>query len=137
MPGAEGFFCHITPVNFPSEHNRTVLANAPSNNDIVYSLTHLPDDNFKLYKITISTGAYDDRSASLTEFPERGDLEAQGGYNMVLGVKPDDEDFLLLGLTNLFRSRDGFATKPDSTDPNAEADVFIGGYNNTYFFFDY
>jgi hypothetical protein len=130
--GEIGSWVEITPDNFPDVHNRTVLAVTPSNSDIVYSLTHLPGDNFKLYKITLSTGAYEDRSANLTEFPQRGVLEAQGGYNMVLAVKPDNEDFLILGLTNLFRSRDGFATKPE---PGDEADVFIGGYNNNYFFY--
>ena len=130
--GESNSWVNITPSNFPASHNRTVLAIAPSNNDIVYSLTHLPDNSFKFYKITISSGAYEDRSANLTEFPQRGDLDAQGGYNMVLGVKPDDENFVLLGLTNLFRSRDGFATKPG---PEDEADVFIGGYNNNYFFY--
>jgi hypothetical protein len=130
--GAAGSWTDITPSNFPTNHDRTVLAIAPSNDDIVYSLTLLPDGSFKFYKITISTGAYEDRSTNLTEFPERGDLNAQNGYNMVLGVKPDDENFVLLGLTNLFRSRDGFATKPDLQD---EADVFIGGYNNADFFY--
>jgi hypothetical protein len=130
--GASGSWTNITPSNFPPNHDRTVLAIAPSNDDIVYSLTLLPDGSFKFYKITISSGAYEDRSANLTEFPDRGVLEAQSGYNMVLGVKPDDENFVLLGLTNLFRSRDGFATKPDQND---EADVFIGGYNNNEFFY--
>jgi hypothetical protein len=130
--GAGGSWTNITPSNFPTSHNRTVLAIAPSNDNIVYSMTHLPDGSIKFYKITISTGIYEDRSNNLTEFPERGGLEAQGGYNMVLGVKPDDENFVLLGLTNLFRSRDGFDTKPGQDD---EADVFIGGYNNTSFFY--
>jgi hypothetical protein len=130
--GSIGTWIDITPSNFPNSHNRTVLAIAPSNNDIVYSMTLLPNGSIKFYTISISNGAYEDRSANLTEFPERGDLEAQGGYNMVLGVKPDDENFVLLGLTNLFRSRDGFATKPDQSD---EADVFIGGYNNNEFFY--
>ncbi len=133
--GVSGSWTEITPTNFPSNHRRTVLAIAPSNNDIVYSLTHLPDGSFKFYKITISTGVYEDRSANLTEFTggkNLGDLNAQRGYNMVLGVKPDDENFVLLGLTNLFRSRDGFATKPGQQD---EADVFIGGYNNIHFYY--
>jgi hypothetical protein len=130
--GESGSWTNITPSNFPRTYNRTVLAIAPSNNGIVYSMTVLPDGNIKFYKITISSGASEDRSANLTEFPERGILEAQSGYNMVLGVKPDDENFVLLGLTNLFRSRDGFATKPTEQD---EADVFIGGYNNTHFFY--
>lgn len=133
--GASGSWTDITPANFPSTHLRTVLAIAPSNNDIVYSLTHLSDDSLKFYKITISTGVYEDRSANLTEFTggkNLGDLNAQRGYNMVLGVKPDDENFVLLGLTNLFRSRDGFATKPGQQD---EADVFIGGYNNIHFYY--
>jgi hypothetical protein len=130
--GQSGSWTEITPSNFPSTHRRTVLTVAPSNNDIVYSLTNLDDGSFKFYKISISTGAYEDRSANLTEFPERGELNAQHGYNMVLSVKPDDENFVLLGLSNLFRSRDGFATKPTQQD---EADVFIGGYNNTHFFY--
>jgi hypothetical protein len=131
--GSAGSWVEITPDYLKNNNNdRTVLAVAPSNNDILYSLTVLPSGEMKFFKISISTGASEDRSDNLTEYPERGDLEAQGGYNMVLGVKPDDENFVLIGLTNLFRSRDGFATKPG---PEDEADVFIGGYNNNNFFY--
>jgi hypothetical protein len=133
--GVVNSWTDITPDYLKNNNNnRTVLAIAPSNNDILYSLTLLPTGELKFYKIIISTGVNEDRSGNLTEFPERGALEAQGGYNMVLGVKPDDENFVLLGLTNLFRSRNGFATKPGQED---EADVFIGGYHNNDIFFYY
>ena len=121
---------NITPNTFPAEHQRSVLAIAPSNADAAYILTYDGFDDtaeaMYFHKITLSTGASDDRSANLPNFDVdevNGIINTQGSYNMAIAVKPDDEDLVLVGGTSLFRSRDGFATAPDDLN-----DTWIGGY---------
>jgi hypothetical protein len=55
-----------------------------------------------------------------------GNFNPQNGYNMVVAVKPDDPNIVLLGGTNLYRTLDRFATYPGNFDLN-----WIGGYNIT------
>ena len=118
---------NITPVSFPASHGRSVLALAPSNQDICYVLTSTGDGkrtNVKFHKITVSTGASVERSANIPDFGNPiGFMDLQGNYNMVIIVKPDDENFVLIGGTVLFRSTDGFATTPASENAG-----WVGGY---------
>jgi len=126
----------ITPATFPSTHHRSLLAVAPSNPDIVYALTFtgqsLNDgrEDMRFHKINLATGVAEDRSANL---PRYGGMPAFGAaihawfnFCMVLAVKPDDENFVIIGGTTLFRSRDGFATPPSG----ARNQTHIGGYAN-------
>ena len=118
----------ITPDTFPDEHQRSVLAIAPSNPDAAYVLTYDGFDDTAeamfFHKITLSTGASDDRSANLPDLGDNGFVDTQGSYNMALAVKPDDENLVLVGGTSLFRSRDGFATTADQLTEH-----WIGGYS--------
>jgi hypothetical protein len=119
----------ITPGTFPTTHQRTVLAAAPSDANTVYALTNTGQlvnskEDVRFHKITVSTGASVDRSANLPDFGGRGDFNTQSNYNMVVAVKPDDANFVIIGVTNLFRSTDGFATK--SSD---QYYTWIGGYH--------
>jgi hypothetical protein len=129
----------ITPASFPSEHERSVLATAPSNADILYVLTFTGNqdanevDDIRFHKITVSTGASEDRSNNLPNFgtsDTEGVLKTQFNYNFVCEVKPNDPNFVLIGLTNLFRSRDGFATAPAD-----KYDTWIGGYHEADFIY--
>lgn len=119
----------ITPSSFPHSHERSVLALAPSNPDILYVLTFTGDidhndrDDVRFHKIDISTGQSEDRSGNLPDFGREGFVHTQHNYNMIVAVKPDDEDHVLVGATSLFRSRDGFAVKPIDL-----YDSWIGGY---------
>lgn len=109
---------------FPATTSRSVIAVSPSNPDVAYLLTQ--NDPPLFFKVNLATEAFEDRSANLPEFDATGgDIDFQHGYNMVVAVKPDDEDFVLIAGTSLFRSRDGFATMP--TD---RQDTWIGGYNS-------
>jgi hypothetical protein len=129
---------------FPDPYNltyrRTVVALSASNPDIAYLLTDLGAElepntrsDVRLFKLTISTGTYEDRSANIPNFiagpgnwegtTNVGGYNTQGGYNMAIAVHPTDENHVVIGGTNLFRSRDGFATLV--TDA---ADGWIGGY---------
>lgn len=123
---------NITPSSFPSTYQRTVLAFAPSDPTVAYSLTYTGKkvsghDDMRFYKYTISgtSASAVDRSANLPEFGGQvGDFE-QGNYNMLVAVKPDDPNFVLVGSTNLYRSTDGFATAANNVSAN-----WIGGYSN-------
>ena len=133
---------NITPNTFPSLHYRSVIGVAPSNNDIVYVITTNHEqigekyEDIRFHKINISTGASEDRSANMPIFPDPwgGEkwFDTQGSYNMTLAVKPDDENFIVIGATNLYRSTNGFSSKPN----NAKLD-WIGGYGYTQISFDY
>jgi hypothetical protein len=120
---------NITPTTFPAAHERTVVATAPSDADVVYTLTNTGalvggKEDIRFHKITISSGASVDRSANLPDYGGTGNFNTQGNYNMVVAVKPDDPNFVILGVTNLFRSTDGFATTPSD-----EYYTWIGGYH--------
>ncbi|MCX6152014.1 MAG: PKD domain-containing protein [Ignavibacteriales bacterium] len=132
---------NITPNNFPQSHYRSVLAFAPSNTNVFYSFTNTGNvdakgrEDVRFYKLNFGTGAAEDRTSNLPDFSAQGGvaekngfLTTQGNYDMVLAVKPDDENFILIAGTCLFRTTDGFATKP--TDMK---NTWIGGYNTVTF----
>lgn len=114
---------NITPDNYDSP-SRAMVAFAPSNNDVAYLWTDFGSST-SFYKINVADGTSEDRTENLPQFPEPvGQINTQGSYNMILAVKPDDENFVLFGATDLYRSRDGFATPADN-----ESENWIGGYD--------
>jgi len=132
---------NITPETFPNTHQRTVLSIAPSDNKVFYSYTQKgagdnTNQGISFHKFTLNsagddTASTEDRSANLPDFGNPvGGINTQGGYNMILAVKPDNPDFVLLGATNLFRSEDGFATPPAGNTPTEKDKFWIGGYAN-------
>ncbi|OQX99938.1 MAG: hypothetical protein B6I20_09490 [Bacteroidetes bacterium 4572_117] len=59
-----------------------------------------------------------------------GDFDSQQSYDLLIKVKPDDENFVVIGGINLYRSTDGFTTTENTS--------WIGGYsplNDTYDFY--
>jgi hypothetical protein len=121
----------ISPSFIPSDYRRIVIGLAPSNENIVYFLGTDNDGDIHFWKYTYisgngsgSGGNWENRSANIpvtTEDKSDG-LNAQGGYNLVCKVKPDDENVVFAGGTNLFRSDNGFA--------NSSKVYWIGGYSN-------
>jgi photosystem II stability/assembly factor-like uncharacterized protein len=131
----------ITPAIFPTKFNRIVMGIAPSNENVIYFLAETPGSghaglNFKkdtvwgsIWKYTYLSGdgsgaggKWEDRSANLPSLGGSfGDYNPQSSYDMHATVKPDDENVLFIGGTNLYRSNDGFATP---------SGVWIGGYRN-------
>jgi hypothetical protein len=112
----------ITPANFPASTGRIVFGTAPSNPNILYVfisvVSNTPNMNLhQLWKYTesLSGTLWENRAANLPS-----DLSTQTGYDQLVHVKPDDENFVLIGGTNLYRSTDGFATSAKTTT--------IGGY---------
>lgn len=126
----------VTIATFPSTHHRSLLAIAPSNPDVVYVLTFTGQtfsdgrEDVRFHKINLSTGLAQDRSANLPRYSGTPSLGAaiHSWFNfcMALAVKPDDENFVILGGTTLFRSRNGFATPPSGN----RNETRIGGYND-------
>ncbi len=115
-----------------NSNGRMVLAIAPSNENLVYAL-HTVDA-----VIEAGLWRWDDSGAgSWIDFSNKmpdevgGDLEGndpiavQGGYDLVVSVKPDDEDFVLIGGTNAYKI-ENIITQPMFTR--------IGGYisNESY-----
>ncbi len=128
----------ITVNSFPATHYRNIVEIAPSNTNIAYVISFTGEmvnnsyEDVKFHKINIENGNSEDRSENLPVFNgpsgEEQRVNTQSGYNMTLAIKPDDENFVMIGTTDLFRSTDGFATKPT----NAKLD-WIGGYHETNF----
>ena len=122
----------ITPSNdFPLVGGeRKELALAPSNENVFYLLGEDASNSsgHSLWKYDASTGLWDDRSGGVPQLGGlTGNFDSQGGYDLLIKVKPEDENFVIIGGTNLFASTDGFATTGNTS--------WIGGYtalNSTY-----
>ena len=131
----------ITPAGFPTNNRVTRLAIAPSNPNVVYVFTESqhPDLNpFNGYANSINTfwkmtwqpagdsAVWENRtrgipghgSGSINDWPFS--FVVYGGYTFTMGVKPDDENTVVLGGMYVYRSDNGFADSLHST--------YIGGY---------
>ena len=125
----------LTPDDYPAAPDRSVIAFAPSDPDVAYMWTFTgvsnsssnafgQEEEMLFYAFDLSAGTSENRTANLPDFGGQvGQLYSQAGFDMAIAVKPDDPDFVLIGGTNLFRSRDGFATPANSLTEN-----WIGGY---------
>lgn len=121
---------NVTPSTMPEKYRRTLVSFAPSNPEVAYILTHegktsRTENHF--YKLNTQNGASEDRSGNLPNWStyEKGYINTQNSYNYVLSVKPDDENFVIVGGTNLFKSKNGFASKPSGI---VISSTWIGGY---------
>lgn len=122
----------ITPVGFPATYGRTVIATAPSNNNVMYVIadgtTSAPvsHDFWKYTYVsgdgTGSGGVWENRSANLPNFGGSvGNFTSQGGYDLYVRVHPTNENLVFIGGTNLYRSTNGFSTNTNT--------AWIAGYN--------
>jgi len=125
----------ITPADFPKTFGRTVIDIAASNENVVYFLTHVEGSDaagHNLWKYVFDTAnnkyTWTNLSANLPDDTGKtGSFDSQEGYDLLIKIKPDDEKFVIIGGTDLWRSTDGFATNDNYTK--------IGGYepsNNSY-----
>lgn len=130
---AEGTTPNPAWFNTGSNLGRIVLATVPGNANQVYALyfkgvtsscagTITPEAELGFYDHSITT--WTDLSANLPD--ESGCLDGndpfavQGGYDLVIAVKPDNPAVVFIGGTNAYRSTDGFTTPNNTTR--------IGGY---------
>jgi photosystem II stability/assembly factor-like uncharacterized protein len=93
----------ITPVEWPDTTDRTVIAIAPSNENVIYFLTEVAYLKQELRKYEVGVG-WTDLSANL---PFGGEMITYGGKMLILYVKPDDHSTLFVGTVGLYRSTDG------------------------------
>jgi photosystem II stability/assembly factor-like uncharacterized protein len=148
--GNPGSFVQILPSGLMSGYQRVVIGIAPSNENVVYFLARTPGtgqpadpnapsgDAASLLKYTYqsgngsgSGGAWVNRTANIPNSTNAyRTFDTQFNYNMCIAVKPDNENVVFIGSTNVFRSNNGFST------PSA---VQIGGYttSNSPGFFTY
>jgi hypothetical protein len=119
--------------DYTNNSKRILLALAPSNQNILYvcyenGLSQAAASGAKpevdLYKLDLGAGTYVNLSANMPDFPGQingiDPIATQGGYDILLVVKPDNPLVVFVGGTNLYRSTDGF-----TTTANTE---WIGGY---------
>ena len=105
----------ITPGGL-TNYQRIVMAIAPSNENIVYvwAYTGAGATQTELWKYDASTTNWTNLTANMPPPDPNPDLvsgiDVQGSYDMVIKVKPDDANFVVIGGTNLYRSTDGFST---------------------------
>jgi hypothetical protein len=99
-----------------------VFAIAQSNANVVYVFieqanTTPASSGHQLWKYNATgAGTWENRGGNLPS-----GFNSQTGYDLLVQVKPDDENFVLVGGTDLYRSTDGFSTTTTTAN--------IGGYN--------
>jgi hypothetical protein len=131
---------NITPDFIPAKYRRVVIAISPSDENQVYFLAETPESGkltrnsrgdslwHSLWKYTYKSGdgkseggQWEDRSIGIPAPARiRSQFNSQGSYDLVIGVKPDNPEVVIIGGTNLYRSTDGFRTENNFTH--------IGGY---------
>ena len=98
----------ITPDDWPEFVERGIVEHAPSNPNIAYLLLLRPEEKMSFYKFDLEHEKFENRTQNL---PKEGVYP--GNYYLVMNVKPDDENFVVIGGVNLFRSMDAFANPVD------------------------
>jgi photosystem II stability/assembly factor-like uncharacterized protein len=116
----------ITPEDFPRFHIRTVMDIYESNSNVAYFLSYAPiynEANHSLFRFEQFDSSYAWENMSDTIPYDTTDAKmmfnSQSAYDLTIGVKPDDENYVFIGGVNLYRTTDGFQ--------NPEEVQFIGG----------
>lgn len=132
----------IIPANFSSTYDLIKIGMNPSNQNEVYFLCGGTDSTTgcktvnawgeveynSLYKYTYLSGTGDSSGGAWVNLSNNlphgigvfDDFHAQGSYNLVVKVKPNDPNTVIVCGTNVYRSTDGFTTPNNTTQ--------IGGY---------
>ena len=132
---------NIIPDDFPTVYGRTAIGINPSNENEVYFLTSETegygqysevffngDTWTSFWKYTFLCGDGSDTCGTWEALHENipagglpfDNFNAQGGYDLLVKVKPDEPNIVFIGGTNLWRSTDGFTSDSNITQ--------IGGY---------
>lgn len=118
-------FTNVSPSGLTSDPYRMVLGSAPSNANILYVLVQInakgeTAQDHQLFRYDKSSNTWQDLSSNIPD--EQGvsgnaSFSSQGGYDLIVKVKPDNPDVVWIGGTNLYRSTDG-----------GQSFVRVGGY---------
>ena len=132
---------NILPANFPYQYDLIKIGINPSNQNEVYFLCGGTDtmglltvnawgdkEWNSLYRYNYVSGNGSGAGGTWTDLTMNlphnigifDDFHAQGSYNLVVRVKPDDPNTVFVGATNIYRSTDGFTTPNNVTQ--------VGGY---------
>ena len=124
----------ITPSSFPQVYNRVIIAVAPSDPNRVYLLAHTPGsgadspsgvgDEHSFWVSSDGGSSWSERTNNLPDADYVAGYSSQNGYDMVMKVRPDDPNYVILAGTNLHRSTDALQTKLSNTKTH-----WIGGYS--------
>lgn len=128
----------VAPNSYPTDPGRAVIGVSESDPSIFFVFVANNVNQPNLFRFDISdlnNVSAINRTDKIPNFGNPvGNLNLQGGYNMVCEVHPTNENFVVIGATNLFRSTNGFATNPTDVDDNGFTDssegdkYWIGGY---------
>jgi len=117
----------ITPSTFDSDYERIVIAVCPSDANKIYFLgardSYDGNQNQRhlLWIYNNSTSSWTDKSSMLPAAGGyTGNFESQGGYDLVIKVKPDNSSVVFIGGVSLYRTTDGFTNSSNLT--------WVGGY---------
>lgn len=115
----------ITLTEFETNAERGMVRIAPSNTDVAYLFYYTgANDKYGFYKVNLDTKSVEKRNDNLPDYTQV-DLGNQSNYNMVFEIFPEDENLVIIGGTSLFKSFDGYATKPSALFLSK---THIGGY---------
>jgi hypothetical protein len=120
---------NITPDGFPAPANmgRMSIAIAPSEPEIVYVLAtnlNTPSMQFMLWRArrnSDNTFTWQNLTSNLPSTSSSTALNPQDGYNVIVKVKPDNPNVVIVGGTSLYINQNGFSARGDTTQ--------IGGYS--------
>lgn len=115
----------ITPAGFPAIYGRMVLGYTPTDENIVYVFGDNPSVSGAgiLWRYTHGAATpWTNLTGNLPAFGGSvGNLNTQGGYNLVVKVHPGNPNIVFLGGTNLYRSPNGFTSRTGM--------AWVGGYS--------
>jgi hypothetical protein len=118
----------ITTNEFPTTFSRTRIAISESDPNSVYVFGY-DGSPFLIYTDLSDLTKTENRSANIPDFGGSvGSMNMQGGYNLEIAVDPNNKDFVVIGGTNMFRSFDGFKTKPSEAENDRNL-TWVGGYS--------
>ena len=120
-------FTVISPPGLSSDPFRMVLATAPSDPNRLYLLVQAREEgavasDHQLFRYNAANNTWTDLSASLPNQPGvsgNASFSSQGGYDLIVKVKPDDPDVVWIGGTNLYRSTNA-----------GQSFTLVGGYSS-------
>ncbi|NCU04287.1 MAG: T9SS type A sorting domain-containing protein, partial [Chitinophagaceae bacterium] len=134
VPDWKSYNNTISGGNYTAGWGKTVLAVAPNNSNILYvmyqnalsaSASQPEADLFRANLSNFPTVTWStNRSANLSALRNgttNSYMETQDGYNMLLAVHPTNEDFVIAGGVNLYKSTNAFASPG----------TFIGGLTSS------
>lgn len=120
----------ITPLDLPYNTKRIVMDVYDADENVVFFLAETPEAGVSghsiwRYEHSVVGGTWSNRSGAIPYDEDEESIyrfDSQESYDLVIAVKPDDENYVFIGGTSLFRSSDGFQSSENVTH--------IGGYAN-------